>query len=120
MKLFSLALLALVATACQSGTRSADPVWGGNPERGRQLVRTYGCHSCHTIPGVRGADALVGPPLTRIGARVYVDGHLSNTPENLMRWIQDPPAVSPDTAMPATGVTDEHVRDIAAYLYTLK
>ena len=119
-------VLAAVATLSLTGTvgcgERADAtslVPGGDPERGRQWLRSYGCTSCHTIPGVRGADALVGPPLTRLAARVYVAGHLPNTPENLVRWIQNPQQVSPGTAMPNTGVTDEHVLDIAAYLYTL-
>jgi cytochrome c2 len=37
-----------------------------------------------------------------------------------MRWIQEPRRVSPDTAMPDTGVTPEHARDIVAFLYTLR
>ena len=115
-------LLAIVgaAGACASEPDRVQRLTGGDPDVGRVLVRTYGCHSCHTIPGVRGADALVGPPLTRIASRVYVAGHLTNTPENLMRWIGSPREVSPDTAMPDTGVTPEHVRHIVAYLYTLR
>jgi cytochrome c len=120
MKTLLLALVTLIAAACHAGARAPERAYGGDVERGRQLIRTYGCHSCHTIPGVRGADGLVGPPLTRMGARVYVAGHLSNTPENLMRWIQNPPLLRPDTGMPATGVTNEDVRHIVAYLYSLK
>ena len=93
---------------------------GGDPAKGREALAAYGCRSCHTIPGVRGADALVGPPLTRMGSRVYIAGRLSNTPEHLMRWIQHPREIDPRTAMPETGVTDEDVRHIAAYLYTLR
>ena len=45
---------------------------------------------------------------------------LPNTPQNLIRWIQNPPAVDPLTAMPNVGVTQADARDIAAYLYTLR
>ena len=93
---------------------------GGDPDRGRAAVTTYGCSSCHTIPGVRGADAIVGPPLTRMGGRTYVAGVLPNTPDNLVRWITDPPGVDPLTAMPNLGVTEQDARDLAAYLYTLR
>jgi cytochrome c1 len=46
-----------------------------------------------------------------------VGGVLPNTPENLMKWIQNAPAVDPLTAMPNVGVTQMDARDIAAYLY---
>jgi cytochrome c1 len=96
------------------------PVSGGEPKRGVAAIRQRGCGACHTIPGVPGARATVGPPLTRIAARVYLAGHLINTPENLMRWVQHPEQVDDKTAMPNTGVTDAEARDIAAYLYTLR
>lgn len=62
----------------------------------------------------------MGPPLTRIGSRVYLAGELPNTPPNMMSWVQHPRRINPRTAMPDTGVTDEDVRHIAAYPYTLK
>lgn len=108
------------AAGCGADERRAIELTGGDPGRGREALDQYGCVSCHTIPGIRHADALVGPPLTRIGARVYVAGELPNTPDNLMRWIRNPRAVSERTAMPDTGVTEEDARDIAAYLYTLR
>ena len=111
----------LFAGACDNeAPERAARLTGGQPDRGRDLLRTYGCQSCHTIPGVTGANGLVGPPLTRIASRVYVAGHLPNTPENLMRWIRHPRQVSADTAMPDTGVTEKDARHIAAYLYTLR
>lgn len=93
---------------------------GGDPRRGREKIRTYGCNACHTIPGVAGANGLVGPPLSQIGNRVFLAGELPNTPANLIRWIQHPRQVEPHTAMPEMGVTDQDSRDIAAYLYTLR
>jgi cytochrome c2 len=92
----------------------------GDPARGRDLIALYGCGSCHSIPGVRNADALVGPPLDRIGSRAFVGGVVHNTPDNLMSWIQNPPALDEKTAMPNLGVTPSDARDIAAYLYTLR
>jgi cytochrome c len=91
---------------------------GGDPDRGRDAIYGYGCASCHTIAGIRGANALVGPPLSHMGQRVYVAGVIKNTPDNLVRWIQDPPSVDPLTAMPNLKVTDTDARDIAAYLYS--
>jgi cytochrome c1 len=49
--------------------------------------------------------------------RLFVGGMLPNTPENLVAWIEDPRAINPRTAMPATGIPEQAARDIAAYLY---
>ncbi|MGH7618742.1 MAG: c-type cytochrome, partial [Gemmatimonadaceae bacterium] len=62
----------------------------------------------------------VGPPLDGVARRAIIGGVLPNTPDNMMRWIEDPPAVAPNTAMPNLGVAPQSARDIVAYLYTLK
>jgi cytochrome c1 len=121
-------LLTLGALLCLAGCdvpnaearREAAALTGGDPTYGPALMRKYGCQACHTIPGVDGANGLVGPPLAGIAARSYIGGVLPNTPANMMRWIQNPKGVDSLTAMPNTGVTDSDVRHIAAYLYTLK
>jgi cytochrome c oxidase assembly factor CtaG/cytochrome c2 len=92
----------------------------GDPDAGRRAIDAYGCGECHTIPGVRGATGMVGPPLTAFGRRGIIAGQLPNTPPNLVRWILDPPAVEPGTAMPALGVSVSEARDIAAYLHALQ
>jgi len=89
---------------------------GGTPSLGREKIRRYGCPSCHTIPGIPEADSLVGPPLTKIAGRTYIGGVLTNTPENMIRWIQNPQGVDPLTAMPNLGVSEEDARDMAGYL----
>jgi cytochrome c551/c552 len=93
---------------------------GGDPARGRSLIEHYGCGSCHTIPGIRGADALVGPSLDRIASRTYVAGVLENNPANMIRWISDPPGVDPMTAMPNLHLNEAEVRHVAAFVYTLR
>ncbi|MDZ5442269.1 c-type cytochrome [Micromonospora sp. 4G57] len=116
--------LTVLSVAAVTGCASAAPppppeVRAGRPDRGAELIAQYGCGSCHTIPGVSRADGLVGPPLTRFGARSYIAGQLPNNADNLRRWIADPQAVEPGTAMPKLGVTAIDAQDIAAYLYTL-
>lgn len=91
---------------------------GGDPDRGEALFIQYGCGSCHALKDVRTATGLVGPPLDGIALRVIIGGHLSNTPENMERWIRDPQHVSPGTAMPNLGVSEGDARDITAFLYT--
>lgn len=115
-----LVFLPLLA-ACQLGAheRPSRQVPGGDPERGAAAIQRYGCGACHTVPGVPRAEGRVAPPLTDFADRAFVAGVLPNRPEALIRWIQDPPAVNPMTAMPNLGVDEEDARHIAAYLYTL-
>jgi cytochrome c len=112
----------IVLAGCREGRVPAPGTWSpaGDPDRGKIAIRAYGCHTCHTIPGVRGANAVVGPSLEKIAIRTYIAGHLPNTPENLIRWIQHPGQLRRPTAMPDIGVSDDDARDIAAYLYTLR
>jgi cytochrome c len=93
---------------------------GGDAQRGQQAIERYGCGACHAIPGVPGARGAVGPPLGDLADRSIIGGRLSNTPDNLSHWIQDPQSVDPGNAMPNLGVTAADARDIAAYLYSLR
>ena len=120
LPVLALAAIGLWAAACATVPSVAPPeVPGGSPQRGQQLISQYGCGSCHTVPGVRGADGLVGPPLTRMGARAYIAGKLPNNVTNMEHWIMDPQEVVPGNAMPDLGVSAIDARDIAAYLFTL-
>jgi putative membrane protein len=117
--LILLAALAGVLAGCDPAARTATMMTGGDPDRGRMAIPKYGCHTCHTIPGIAGADATVGPPLTQLAARGFVAGR-SNSPRNLIEWIRHPQQRRPASPMPEMGVTEQDGRDIAAYLYTLR
>jgi cytochrome c len=110
---------------CDSGgpsaiERKAAEMTGGEPSRGKDVIRRYGCSTCHTIPGVEGARGQVGPSLEGIASRAYLAGKLPNSPANMIKWIREPQDVQPGTAMPELGVTEQDGKDIAAYLYTLR
>lgn len=112
-------LSACSSTPAIAVTGGPQEVPNGDIQRGRAALEQYGCGSCHWIPGVTGATALVGPPLSGWAHRQYVAGQLTNTPENLIRWIMDPQQVEPGTAMPDVDVVEPVARDMAAYLYSL-
>jgi cytochrome c len=118
-------LLPLLASAslvaCHGGKaeQAYAPALGGDPERGAAVIRQADCGSCHTIPGIKAAEGVVGPPLYFFSRRTYIAGELPNTPANLARWIVDPQSVEPGTAMPPLGLNEQQARDVAAYLYTL-
>jgi cytochrome c2 len=92
----------------------------GNVEAGRAAIERVGCGSCHVIPGIEGADGMVGPSLDRIGSHEYLAGMLHNTPDSMIVWLRYPQRIVPGNAMPDMGVSAEDARNIAAYLYTLK
>jgi cytochrome c len=121
--LLTVVLVALIAVGAWNLTSTdADQrelVPGANADRGRMALVDYGCVTCHTIPGVAGADGKVGPPLTDFAERSFVAGRLPNTTENAIRWITSPQEVEPGTAMPDTGISRDEARDVVAYLYTL-
>ena len=93
-----------------------------DPVRGRAILASgvHGCAACHSIPGVRGANGVVGPPLGGMARRGFVAGQLPNRPDVLVAFLLDPPALVPSTGMPNTGLTREQALHIAAYLYTLE
>jgi cytochrome c2 len=97
----------------------AEAMTGGDAEAGRDALARRPCGGCHAIPGVHGAQGKVGPSLSGFAGRAYIDGRLSNSPENLIAWIVDPHAIDPQNAMPPTGVAPAEARNMAAYLYTL-
>lgn len=113
MKHLAVIFFTLLLVAC-SADHKADR------ERARTLLSSYGCGSCHIIPGVAGANGHVGPPLNRVGRRGYIAGVLPNTRENMVRWIRVPEVVDPRTAMPNMGVTEDDAHIIADYLITLE
>ena len=116
----TLLALILAPLACDQQDDHLSMIAGGDAARGRSVIKKYGCNTCHTIPGVAGANSLVGPPLTGIAQRMYIGGVVTNSPEHMIAWIQNPKQFDSKTAMPQLGVTRRDAVDIASYLYTLK
>jgi cytochrome c oxidase subunit II len=117
------------------------PTGAGNPFRtplpdsvlvaeGERIFLSAACVACHSVANTAAAGVL-GPNLTLFGSRPDLGaGAAVNNRENLVRWIRDPHAMKPGTkmpgslrgggGMPATGLSDQEVRAIAAYLSSLK
>ena len=89
--------------------------------RGKNLILAKGCGGCHTIPGIPGANGQLGPYLGGVGARPRIAaGSVPNRgPEDLQRWLLDPPSLKPGTQMPKLGLSDAEAAAIASYLGTL-
>jgi cytochrome c2 len=118
-------LCCLASAGCDlSGTAPLNSklVLNGDAQRGFALVAggAYGCAACHAIPGIRMPRGVVGPPLDGMARRSLIAGQLPNKPDVLVAFLQNPPALLPQTGMPAVGLTDNDARHIAAFLYTLE
>jgi cytochrome c2 len=74
-------------------------------DKGHALFGELRCSSCHAVNGRGGT---MGPELTKIGDKVRRDW--------LFSFLKDPHADQPDTPMLQYRLTDDQVRDLAAYL----
>ena len=114
-------LAAALSAACREGERPQPPaVPAGDARLGRLALDRHDCGVCHVIPGIVHSPGQVGPSLKGFARRPHLAGKFPNQPQFVMRWIMDPPAMAPHTAMPAVGVPAAEARDMAAYLFTLQ
>lgn len=118
---FTLILSGLLSGCIGGRTVQSYPVsTGGYAPRGQQIMIQRDCGECHTIPGIRNANGVFGPPLMSFARRSYIAGNFPNAPDTLVRWIMSPTSMKPATAMPDLGLSEQQARDVAAYLYTLR
>jgi cytochrome c oxidase subunit 2 len=88
--------------------------------QGRQVFLTHSCAGCHTIRGTP-ASGTVGPDLTHLASRPMIAaGALPNDPGTLAAWVADPQSAKPGVGMPPTGLSDEDMQALVAYLETLQ
>ncbi len=98
-------------------------VTGGDAERGAHVMGQMGCGTCHgygaeRIPESPVPVALAEGELER-GKALAPDLRHTRArfrPRALVRWLEDPKAVKPDTAMPGIKLTEQQARDVSAYL----
>jgi cytochrome c1 len=126
MRELQLVFVVMAAAAALSGCTGGQQVppytvsTGGHSARGEQVIARVGCGKCHTIPGIDGANGVVGPPLNFMARRSTIAGNFPNDPHHLVQWVMDAPKMKPRTAMPDLGLSEQQARDVAAYLYTLQ
>jgi len=98
-----------------------------NPQeqQGVNVILQRGCGSCHAIPNIPGASGNIGPNLggdIPIGQRNLIAAGVvpNNSADDLAKWILDPPALKPGTAMPKLGLSTDEAAAAAAYLYSIQ
>ncbi|MBI3028477.1 MAG: cytochrome c oxidase subunit II [Candidatus Rokubacteria bacterium] len=105
------------AWAARLKTPPARPA--GEAAKGHQAFLAGGCVACHAIQGV--AAGVLGPDLTHVGGRkTLAAGILKNTPDDLARWLRDPPGAKPGALMPKLPLTEDQVTALVAYLRSLR
>ncbi len=98
---------------------------GADLGKGRQLLETKGCGSCHVFTGVAvipsSAPPAMDPKEFDRGHKLAPDLRFARermTAAKTIAWLADPKAIKPDTAMPKIALTPAETKDLAAYLLT--
>jgi cytochrome c oxidase subunit 2 len=103
--------------AAAQKTAPAEPA--GAAADGKAVYTRSACVGCHTIRGV--SAGVLGPDLTHFGSRaLFGAGLWPTTPEHVVAWLKDPPALKPGSRMPNLHLSDADARALAAYLISLK
>jgi cytochrome c oxidase subunit 2 len=93
---------------------------GAQAVAGGQLMPTIACGGCHTVRGTT-MQGTFGPDLTHFGSRGGIGAYtLTNTPQNLLAWLQNPQAVKPGCNMPQVPLALLQQQELVAYLEELK
>jgi cytochrome c oxidase subunit II len=108
----------------------------GDPARGLAIYSRSTCIGCHVVGGNPSSVGQIGPNLTHFGSRHSLGaGLFPNDMRHLARWIKNSRAMKPGVIMPTlgkgeydpilkttltSGLTDQEIADIAAYLLALK
>ena len=112
----------------------------GDPQRGLDFMTKQmggGCVGCHSIGGVPVMQARMGPNLTHVASRTTIAGGIyPNDTKHLTLWIKNARRMKHGVIMPTlgageydpvqkifvpkTGLNDQQIADIVAFLQALK
>ena len=93
---------------------------GAEARAGASVIATVGCSGCHAVRGTS-LKGTFGPDLTHFGSRGGIGAWaLTNTPDNLLTWLQDPQAVKPECLMPRVALPLAQQKQLVAYLEELQ
>jgi cytochrome c oxidase subunit 2 len=87
---------------------------------GKAVFMSKPCAACHTIRGTP-ATGTTGPDLTHVGGRQTIAAGLFDTTRGtLAAWIADPQTLKPGNNMPLVPLSSDELREVSAYLASLK
>lgn len=85
-------------------------------KRGKDAIEKRRCQTCHDVPGIDEGGFIeqhkIGPSLARVGEKL--------NPAWIRKWLENPEAVRPETAMPRFRFKETEIEDITAYLTSLR
>lgn len=103
--------------------RAAPELAGADLGKGRQLLETKGCGSCHVFTGVAAVPSSAPPAMDGkrfdLGRRLAPDLRFARdrmSAAKMIAWLEDPQAIKSDTPMPKPGLSKAEVKDLAAYI----
>jgi cytochrome c oxidase subunit 2 len=103
----------------QQATPSPSPP-SDEARAGQDVFMAKPCAACHTVRGTQ-AVGTTGPDLTHVGSRRSIAaGLLETTRGTLAAWTADPQTLKPGTTMPLVPLTSDELRQVSAYLESLK
>ncbi len=115
---FRLPAAPVLAIGCAAVLALATPATA-EELKAENIIRTHSCTGCHVIPGIPEAQGHIGPPLAGLSERRRIAGDkLTNTPQNLARWLRNPKDVK-TTMMPNTGLTEPEIAVLVKFLRKL-
>lgn len=96
----------------------------GDAARGKRLMDTKGCGTCHYFTGAPPIEPSAIPvtwPGDKLASGMTYAPDLRYTrdrmrPEALVAWLARPQDFKPETSMPDVGLREQEARDLAAYL----
>lgn len=104
---------------------NAPEIHGADLGKGRQLLETKGCGSCHVMTGVVAVQSSNPPAMNprdfERAFKLAPDLRIARermTAARLITWLRDPKAVKPDSAMPKIALTESELKDLAGYILT--
>ncbi|TGQ95201.1 cytochrome c oxidase subunit II [Mesorhizobium sp. M8A.F.Ca.ET.208.01.1.1] len=105
-----------------AATQRLDAAGSADPDiaAGQASFMAKPCAACHTVRGTP-AGGTTGPDLTHVGGRrTIAAGLLETTRGSLAAWIADPQTLKPGNNMPMVPLTSIELRNISAYMESLK
>jgi cytochrome c oxidase subunit 2 len=87
---------------------------------GQAVFLAKPCAACHTVRGTS-ASGTTGPDLTHLADRQTIAaGAFETTRGALAAWIADPQTLKPGNNMPMVPMSSDELRQLSAYMMSLK
>jgi cytochrome c oxidase subunit 2 len=94
-----------------------------NLSSAKAVFQSLACVNCHNVAGLgKGSSgSKFGPDLTHLMSRQTLGaGVITNSPDHLRAWVNDPQVAKPGCLMPSMRLTEGELTQVVTYLESLK